>query len=300
MSNYYNCIYLYTNKVNNKKYVGQTIDFNKRHSSHISTSFNPNSVSYNLPFHNAIRKYGIDNFDIKILAHDIPTQDLMNEYEVFFIKRYNTMANTGHGYNISSGGASGNKFAGKTEEEMIEIRERMVKNRKTILKGENHPHFGKTITEEHKTKLREANLGKVVSEETKRKISESHKGKPKSKEHIEKIKLTKEKNGSNTKGKNNPMYGKKHTEETKKKMSERQQGNNSPRARKIVCLNNNYLFTYAKGADQWAIKCDSAKCARGKSKTSGKHPETGESLKWMFLEDWLKLEGNNMEDLIPQ
>ena len=29
--NHYNCIYLYINKINNKKYIGQAKDFNKRH-----------------------------------------------------------------------------------------------------------------------------------------------------------------------------------------------------------------------------------------------------------------------------
>ena len=81
MENHYNCIYMYTNKINGKRYIGQTIDFNKRHKKHISSSYNEKKeYDYNYPFHRAIRKYGIENFKIKILAENIPTQEKMNEY----------------------------------------------------------------------------------------------------------------------------------------------------------------------------------------------------------------------------
>lgn len=35
MDNYYNCIYMYINKVNGKRYVGQAKDFVQRHKGHI-------------------------------------------------------------------------------------------------------------------------------------------------------------------------------------------------------------------------------------------------------------------------
>ena len=52
-----NVIYCYTNKINNKKYVGQTIQTLKsRHSNHMYDSFNEKRIkNYNNPFHNAIR-----------------------------------------------------------------------------------------------------------------------------------------------------------------------------------------------------------------------------------------------------
>lgn len=34
MSNHFNCIYMYINKVNGKRYVGKAKDFNKRHKQH--------------------------------------------------------------------------------------------------------------------------------------------------------------------------------------------------------------------------------------------------------------------------
>ena len=85
MENHYNCIYMYINKINGKKYVGQAKDFYKRHTEHIRESRYELRKHYNLPFHSAIRKYGIENFKIKILAENIPTQEKMNEYEKFFI-----------------------------------------------------------------------------------------------------------------------------------------------------------------------------------------------------------------------
>ena len=67
--NYKNCIYMYINKINNKKYVGQTKCFERRHKDHITQSYNCDieCYAYNVPFHRAIRKYGIENFEIKIL-----------------------------------------------------------------------------------------------------------------------------------------------------------------------------------------------------------------------------------------
>ena len=66
MENHYNCIYMYVNKVNNKKYIGQAKNFNKRHKGHLESSNNEKNKSYNHQFHKAIRKYGISNFEIKI------------------------------------------------------------------------------------------------------------------------------------------------------------------------------------------------------------------------------------------
>ena len=46
---------------------------------------------------------------------------------------------------------------------------------------------GRTMTEEHKRKIGDANKGKPLSEETKRKLSEAHKGKKHSEESKEKM-----------------------------------------------------------------------------------------------------------------
>lgn len=60
-------IYCFTNKINNKKYIGQSRDLETRKKSHLRNYDNPNLVTYNGLFYRAIRKYGIDNFDYEIL-----------------------------------------------------------------------------------------------------------------------------------------------------------------------------------------------------------------------------------------
>ncbi len=60
-------IYCYTNKINGKKYVGQTNSEKRRLNEHKSNAFNEKSVNYNSIFHKAIRKYGWESFEYEKL-----------------------------------------------------------------------------------------------------------------------------------------------------------------------------------------------------------------------------------------
>ena len=58
----------------------------------------------------------------------------------------------------------------------------------------------------------------------------------------------------------------------------------------VTCLNNDKTFKNVKEAMQYAgLKSSShiVQVCRGKRKTSGKHPETGEPLKWMYYQDYI-------------
>ena len=98
-------IYQYTNKINNKKYIGQTNNFQRRINEHKSCSFNSKSVNYNDKIHQAIRKYGLDNFTIEILEtiNNVDDYELVNEREAYWIKEKETLI-TQWGYNILEGG----------------------------------------------------------------------------------------------------------------------------------------------------------------------------------------------------
>ena len=141
MENHFNCIYCYTNKVNGKKYIGQAKDFIKRHNSHIYASYNEKrKYDYNVPFHNAIRKHGIENFEIKILKEDLKTKNELNYWESYYIVEFDTLAKNGNGYNLASGGEGGNTYAGKTNEELAEISRKLSEANK----GKNNPMWGRT------------------------------------------------------------------------------------------------------------------------------------------------------------
>lgn len=99
-------IYCYTNLINGKKYVGQTNNLERRKKQHIQDSIHchkGHEISHNLPFHQAIRKYGIDNFSFEILA-TIDTEDwsMVNSLETKHIQSQQSMAP--HGYNLMAGG----------------------------------------------------------------------------------------------------------------------------------------------------------------------------------------------------
>lgn len=240
-----NCVYVYTNLVNGKKYVGQAKDFEVRHKQHIRTALNgdPNSHDYNVPFHRAIRKYGIDSFTVEILCDSLTIEE-MDYWEIYYISYFDVLVKNGKGYNISSGGSKGNTFAGKTEEEMEVIRRKI---------GEYSKH-------------RKPNLGRKWSQETKDILSE------RAKERFE----------DKTK---HPMYGKHHTEESKKKNSESRKGkcvgSENGRARKVAqyTLNDELVRIWDCIKDvekEYGIKGITSVC-RGKRKTAG-------GFKWKYVE----------------
>ena len=162
MKNHFNCIYCFTNKINEKKYIGQTVNFNRRLREHKNKSGKDN-----LPFHNAINKYGIENFDIEILIENIETQKELDDYEKIFIKKFNT-GNKDFGYNVAEGGSSGNVFKHMSQEKFEEFTEKIRQNSIEMWNGRNDEEKQEIID-----KIAEGNKGKVVSDETRKKISES-------------------------------------------------------------------------------------------------------------------------------
>lgn len=149
-------IYKYTNKVNGKIYIGQTIDEHRRIINH------RNAYSDSL-FHKAIKKYGFDSFEYSVLER--VDESLLDDKETYWIEYYKSNDRQ-LGYNLTSGG-EGTRGYRYTEEQR--------KNRSVQSKG-NKSFSGHTHTDEYKKKMSELNKGKVLSEETRMKISESHKG----------------------------------------------------------------------------------------------------------------------------
>lgn len=81
--------------INNKAYIGQSVDPKRRFIAHCSRAKND---SDNSAIHSAIKKYGKENFKLEIIEW---TEDYSNR-EKQLIKEYNTL--TPNGYNIAKGG----------------------------------------------------------------------------------------------------------------------------------------------------------------------------------------------------
>lgn len=88
-------IYKITNLINGKLYIGQSIRPNHRWWEHCNKA---ERHLDNYPIHNAIRKYGKDNFTFEIL--EWTAEYNLREYEL--IKEYNTLYP--NGYNVLEGG----------------------------------------------------------------------------------------------------------------------------------------------------------------------------------------------------
>ncbi len=170
-------IYLATNKLNDKVYVGQTIKtLQNRISRHLYRVKN----NSNLAFHCALRKYGIENFEFHILE-ECCSIEMLNEREIFYIKEYSSYQKK-YGYNSTTGGK--NFFLSEEAKNKIAIKAvGRIQSKETI--------------EKRVSKIR----GRKHSDETLRKISLSKLGKKFSKEHRKNIGLSK-------KGEKSPMWGK--------------------------------------------------------------------------------------------
>lgn len=93
-------IYKWTNKINGKIYIGQSINIEERSRSHISSAYYIKSNTYNTAFHAAIRKYGPQNFDFQIICLCPVTE--LDTLEKYYIKELNTLVP--NGYNMTTGG----------------------------------------------------------------------------------------------------------------------------------------------------------------------------------------------------
>ena len=95
-------IYKFTNINSGKSYIGQTIqDPNQRRLEHIADSRHTTRLYH---FHNALRKYGIDNFTFEVIAEASSIEEL-NSLEEYYAEKFDCYKN---GYNIRKAG--GNKL----------------------------------------------------------------------------------------------------------------------------------------------------------------------------------------------
>lgn len=189
-------IYKVLNKINGKIYIGQTTrTLDKRKEEHI----NSKDDSF---FHQALRKYGNDNFEWEIIF-ECNNLSTLNEQEIFYINKYNSYKK---GYNMSLGG----EFIPMIEPNIAKKQGNSVRGKNHHFYGKKRPDHSKWMKENNPAKKEEVriklssskigdknpNYGKkiIFSEERNRKISNSRKGIVFSKETREKMSITAKRN----------------------------------------------------------------------------------------------------------
>jgi group I intron endonuclease len=296
-------IYILTNKINNKKYVGQTTQkINRRLKRHELS--NENQF-----IHKAIKKYGWNNF--KKFYFWCP-EFLLDFFEKVLIKILNTIVDNKKGYNLTYGGNS---------------KKHLSENVKLKISKFNK---GKKISEEQKVKISKARKGIVFTEEHKKNISKFHADVSGSKngharkvicletrevfgsirEASDKYKIGQTNISSCCSGKVKTSGGyhwlyftegmqlptKEELEEIIKKEKEdllfirsncqkgKMMGKENPIARKIICTETNEIFECINEAKRkYGFNSVSiSRCCSGKQEMTGGYH-------WMYYEDYLKL-----------
>lgn len=119
-------IYMYTNKINGMKYVGQTkCRIQKRDWEHWNR--------YNSYIDRALRKYGKDNFSLEILEDNINNENL-DEREIYWIAYYDSFNN---GYNLTKGGNGAKTFCENKGYQIIKLLKNSEKTMREIGKELN-------------------------------------------------------------------------------------------------------------------------------------------------------------------
>ena len=148
-------IYMITNLVNKKRYIGQTsVKYaSVRWGNHRSSA---KKVKKH-PLYYSMNKYGLENFEFKVILKNVP-DDLLNHYEIIWIDKFNTLLP--NGYNIVKGGISlkgrDNPMYGKTpwnkgrrltKEEKDNLSNKFTyerrKEQRALMSGSNNPMYGK-------------------------------------------------------------------------------------------------------------------------------------------------------------
>ena len=168
----YGYIYLTTNKVNGKQYIGKKV----------SDVFVKNYLGSGTYIRKAIKKYGKENFTVTIIEQCDDNESL-NQRELYWISYYNAV-NDDNFYNLAVSGEGFKKGMKFSSEHKKKLSEGKI--------GELNPNFNKKPNENQlkgleigwhksasdklKKKLSEIRTGIEVTQETRNKLSQNAKG----------------------------------------------------------------------------------------------------------------------------
>lgn len=258
----YGFIYITTNHINGKMYIGQKkYDKNNKWKSYLGSG---------IALKRAIKKYGESNFS-KDIIEECETKETLDEREKYWIDYYNAVESDDF-YNIASGGDGGNTIAGYSEEEKKNLSLQLSVVRKGIINiGSKNGNARRVIclnTMEIFESIIEAStyynidkdaIQQCCSPNSKRKTAGIINGENAIWAYYE----------ENTKFEYIPF------------------NREYEYINEVYCINTNQLFTNATVAgNTYGINSSSiSQCCNNKLLSAGKHPVTKEPLVWCYKKD---------------
>lgn len=239
-------IYLTTNLVNGKKYIGQH-----------NGSINDGYLGSGVLLVKAIKKYGRENFKKEILEEcDIIEIDKKEKY---WIAYYNALEDENF-YNLSEGGQQGDGWRAA---------------RRYL---QQHPEKAEELRQKNIQRLREweKNNPDKVKENTKRLLQGSRnyfKAHPeRRKEIVANLQIAKEK------------WQSEHPEEHQQQIKKFIKAGSDANSQKVRCINTGEIFpSLSEAARHYnTYQTNISKVLKKERKSAGKHPITGEKLFWEY------------------
>lgn len=174
-------IYKFTNKINGKIYIGETMDFRARMYGHVSRTKDEEWTSV---INHAFKKYGFSNFIYEIVeSYELGsvTKNFLLEREAFYIEKLDVM-NEEKGYNRCPYGANtiGYKFSNESKKKMsmakLGKKHTPEQIQKRILKvsGDNHWLRRNPVPQEIIDRLVNSSLNREITESERINKSKSH------------------------------------------------------------------------------------------------------------------------------
>lgn len=296
-------IYKITSNDTGKCYIGQSIDIENRWLQHICTA---KYEIDNNKFYNAIRKYGYENFTYEVIEECDKAQEVLDDRERYWIEYYNSYYD---GYNSTKGGQSkawiydpeiirkmwddgfttgeirqilgcgkstvNNRLQGYKDFNTYTSHKRScgsgAKFREFLQQSEKQKRFfGETITIHQYDLLGNyiasynslEDAAKAINGACPENIGQCFRG-----EHLHRT-----------------AYGYQWSKEKVDKMPM----TSTAQGTLVHCITTDMYFPSVPEATKWCgLKSTSniKDCCRGLVKSAGKHPITGEKLKWEYIKD---------------
>ena len=202
----YGYIYMTTNLVNGKRYIGQ-----KKSEVFLENNYlgSGKYIGY------AINSHGRENFSVSVIEWCSSKSEL-DEREKYWIKHYDAV-NSDNFYNLQAGGQTGNIAGSRLSEE---TKLKLSISHKGRFTGHDNPMYGKKHSEESRIKLSNSLKGKMSG--NKNPMYGKHKT-DEQKKYLSDL----------FKGTGGPFYGKRHSDETRKIISDGRLGDKNPCYSKI-------------------------------------------------------------------